>query len=74
MLSNKTRNEIRGYSGVVYFSVGGAIAFYILYTLLIEVTPTAEVALIGGFVSFLLMGFGLLHIIKSNKLANPEKS
>jgi hypothetical protein len=52
--------------GILLFACGGAIVLYSIYNIL-NTSISGPIVLADGFLSFLVLGFGLWLIVRQNK-------
>ncbi len=64
-----TRMMLAGFAGVFSFAFGGTLLLYMVYQLITRVNVPAEAVSVFGFLSFVLVGLGLLLIVQE---AKPE--
>jgi hypothetical protein len=57
-------NNLIGFAGILLFAIGGALTFLFAYQGLTGLSSGQAAA--SGFLSFLVIGVGLLLIVKSN--------
>ncbi|MEM3874367.1 MAG: hypothetical protein QXU45_04480 [Candidatus Bathyarchaeia archaeon] len=74
-------NSVRGFTGAITFALGGAMLLFSLYQILYNVDKpwiNQELFMVLfvlpiGFVAFLLIGLGILSILKATKSQDVSK-